>query len=209
MQGLGLLFDGEHKRELTPNDLLRARIPARLQVATLEAISAQTLYRKPIELYLAALEENLKKGVGICFVGQKGRGKSGSAALITKEVLARGGSALFLEEDVLISAVLSKGIFDGEITIQQRAEDVDLLVIDDVGLSAHTEKIQITEILVKHRIHRARSVILTTNLTDEVFSVRYPTMGDAIKEACVSVVCSGIQWREPLRKDLQRMFPDA
>ena len=201
-----LTFNKDHRRQLTPQDFERSWIPARLRVASLERIPKNVPYRADLVRYTDGIDKYIKEGTGIVFGGEHGGGKSASSIIVAKEVLARGGSVLFLEENLLIEAVLTKRNFDEDYTILERAETVDLFILDDVGLSPKSENLHLTETLVKYRIHRRKANIITTNLRKADFEVRYKTIADALRESSIPIICEGTSWRDQLEKDLHSEF---
>lgn len=201
-----LTFNKDHRRQITSQDFERSWIPARLRVASLEKIPKEASYRTDLVHYLGGIEKYIKEGTGIVFGGEHGTGKSASSIIVAKEVLSRGGSVLFLEENLLIEAVLTKKDFDADYTILERAETVDLFILDDVGLSPKSENLHLTETLVKFRIHRRRPNIITTNLRKADFEARYKTIADALRESALPIICEGTSWRDQLEKDLHSKF---
>lgn len=203
---LGLIFDRDHKRVLTSHDFIRAGIDGDLRNASLQIIPESASYREKIVWYIDHLDENIREGVGLILIGENGSGKSAAASIISKEVMCRGASVLFIEEAVLIRKTIEREDFNDEMSFMERAEGVDLLILDDVGLSAKSDNLHLTEELVKFRLHRNRSLILTTNKTPQDFKARYPSMADAIRGKCLPVRCAGVDWRGMLEKNLRDRF---
>jgi DNA replication protein DnaC len=203
---LGLIL--KHKRPLTPQDFERAHIEGRLHDASLGAIPDSADYKKRLYWFIGNLEKNLKEGVGLTISGSHGGGKSASASIISQEVMAWGGSVLFLEEAVLIDKVIKREEFPYSegLSYSERAEEVDLLVIDDLGLSAQSENLHIIEALVKYRLRKGISTIIVTNLKKEEFVKRYRTIADAVREACLPMVCEGVAWRDVKEKELKDRY---
>lgn len=200
-----LIFDAEHKRTLNDADYARAGIAERLRVAELSKIPEQAEYRRYVENYIKNLDQHLEAGNGLFLIGPHGGGKSGAAVAIAKEVMARGGSALFLEEFALIDAILSGREFSDDMLMRERMEDVHFLIIDDLGLAPTSDNLHVTEEVIKHRLQRRKPVILTSNLLKDAFQKRYPTIADALREACFPVVCD-FKWRDLLEKELDKQF---
>jgi DNA replication protein DnaC len=198
------IFDNANKRHLTSVDFERARIPARLRRADLNSIPAGTAYKDALIKYLTNIDRHFNFGTGIVFAGQHGGGKSGSSIIIAKEVISRGGSVLFLEESALIDGVLRNEDYNDEHTIKTRAESVDLLIIDDLGLSPQSPNLHVTETLIKQRVHRQKTNIITTNLEPRDFKQRYRTISSALEEAAFIVECKGVAWRNIVFNEIKK-----
>ena len=193
------IFDAEHKRALTISDMERARIGERLWLAELSKIPPTAKHYAKLHGYIKNIETHFDMGTGIVLGGPHGSGKSGAAVIVAKEVLQRGCSALFMEEAALVGAVIENTMFDDTFTMKERAMDVALLVVDDLGLSAQTENNHIIENIVKHRVHRRLVTIITTNLIKDEYLKRYMTLASAMREAAIPIYCSGVDWREGIR----------
>lgn len=193
------LFDADHKRALTTGDMERARIGERLWQAEFSKIPQSARHYKSLAKYLSEIDKHFDMGTGVVFGGPHGSGKSGSAVIVAKEVIARGCSALFMEESALVGAVITEEMFDDTFTIKERAMDVALLVIDDLGLSPQSDNNHIIENIVKHRVHRRLATIITTNLIKDEYLKRYKTLASAMREAAIPIFCDGVDWREGIR----------
>lgn len=206
MRWTKFIFDASHKRELTPTDYLRAGISERFWDVTLEKIPKTAEYRDVLEAYIKDLDAHLSAGNGLFLVGPHGAGKTGAAVVAAKEFIARGATALFLEEFRLIGTILEGALFDATMSFRERMDDVHLLIVDDLGLAAVSDNLHVTEEVIKYRFQRRRCTIITTNLTKAAFEARYPTIADGLKEACLSVVCQGVPWRDDNKKELGQKF---
>jgi predicted AAA+ superfamily ATPase len=120
-----------YRRELTKDDLLRARVPKRYWTASMDGV--QESVREVATKYLANIEEMLSKGVGLLLWGSNGIGKTSLSVVIGKEYRRRGQSLLFLEAAEIKGAVISSEMFDEEQTLWERAKTVEVLLIDDLG----------------------------------------------------------------------------
>lgn len=200
------IFDVAHKRELTPPDYIRACISERFWDVTLDKIPATAAYKSVLSSYIKNLDQHLEAGNGLFLVGRHGSGKTGAALVAAKEFIARGGTALFLEEFKLVRNILDHVQFDASSNFRERMEDVHLLVVDDLGLASVSDNLHLTEEIIKYRFQRRRCVVITTNLTKSAFEARYPTIADGLKEACETVVCEGVAWRDDNQKGLSAQF---
>jgi len=113
---------------------------------------------------------HLQAGTWLLFMGNVGTGKSHLCAAIINEVIRSGCTALFTKAPRLLREVKDTFHRDAEITqseIIARMGEIDLLVIDEVGIQfgTDTERMILYEIL-DLRYEAMRPVILTTNITD-------------------------------------------
>ncbi len=109
-------------------------------------------------------------GTWLLFMGNVGTGKSHLCAAIINQVIRNGGTALFTKTPRLLREVKDTFHRDSEISqseIISRMGEIDLLVIDEVGIQfgTDTERMILYEIL-DLRYEAMLPVILTTNITD-------------------------------------------
>ena len=109
-------------------------------------------------------------GTWLLFMGNVGTGKSHLCAAIINKVIRGGFTALFTKTPRLLREVKDTFHRDSEISqseIIARMGEIDLLVIDEVGIQfgTDTERMILYEIL-DLRYEAMRPVILTTNITD-------------------------------------------
>ncbi len=109
-------------------------------------------------------------GTWLLFMGNVGTGKSHLCAAIINQVIRNGGTALFTKTPRLLREVKDTFHRDSEISqseIITRMGEIDLLVIDEVGIQfgTDTERMILYEIL-DLRYEAMLPVILTTNITD-------------------------------------------
>ncbi len=197
-----LLFNKEQKRPVTEAGLTRSWIGERFWDVSVDQIPDEVSYKEKLVWYLDKLDENIQTGTGLYLVGPHGSGKSGAAVIVAKEVLSRGGTVLTVSEARLIDAVLRREDYDEEYSVLERAQEVSFLVLDDLGLSPKSDNLTLVETLVKYRFDRRLPTFFTTNLRQKEFLGRYPTIAEAVREACVVVVCEGIDWREKIEQAL-------
>jgi len=109
-------------------------------------------------------------GTWLLFMGSVGTGKNHLCAAIINQVIRAGCTALFTKTPRLLREVKDTFHRDSEITqseIITRMGNIDLLVIDEVGIQfgTDTERMILYEIL-DLRYEAMLPVILTTNITD-------------------------------------------
>jgi DNA replication protein DnaC len=153
----------------------------------------------------------LKDGLGLILLGPPGHGKTRLAVALLKQAMRHCASACFLEASLIQRSIISK---DCELGIQssrpimELAEEVDLLILDDLGAEHSKEwlKAQV-EALLRFRIARKRSTIVTTNLgMKDVEAIYGQGMASVLKEAMYPVKIVGKDWREDKAKLVAARF---
>jgi KaiC/GvpD/RAD55 family RecA-like ATPase len=204
------------RRRLTEEDLERMRIPRRFWGVSLEGCSSavdgtKPSIRKTVELYLGQLDEMLSRGVGLLLWSDNGSGKTSAAVLVAKEARRRGATVLFVTSEGLRSAVLNKTRFDVEQTMWDRALDVDLLILDDVGKEHRDQQgfgERLLEDLIRQRSANQRTTFMTTNMSplqmkEGEFAYK-PSMLKVMQESVVPVgVAAVVNRREEVARELK------
>jgi DNA replication protein DnaC len=185
------------KGRLQRRDCERANLGERVYDATLDAIPDTCEHKGVLKTYVRDLRMWRKRGVGLFLTGHHHRGKTAAAAAVLKHALLLGFSGLFVEAAQLPTLVIGKRMFDGEQTWIERAECVDVLVLDDLGAEhAHEFGLSIVEGLLRLRHNRCRPTIVTSNIEGDDLVKRY---GDGIvgvfKEGTLRVLVEGKDWR--------------
>lgn len=115
--------------------------------------------RSYAEHFDTALEEN----TGLMFYGNPGGGKTFAAGCIANAVVDQGRTVML----VTVAQLLHSMAADFEAkknTLLQRVEEVDLLVLDDVGFEADTAyKLQLKFEIFDARTRSGKPMIMTTN----------------------------------------------
>lgn len=193
------------RREVTDHDYERCRVGKRYRAASLEKIPDKCEYKEKIKKFIDDIVNLVNSGAGLYLTGPYGGGKTSASVIVLREVIALGGSALMLMEQELINEVLegSKSRWgDTEEGVLERAQAVDLLVIDDLGLSKPGME-HIVEAVLKLRMGQQKSIVINTNMMSDRFRERYRTVQEAIRESCLTVICGGHDWRADGESDLR------
>lgn len=160
-----------HRRSLTGSDMRRMRIPKRywsvtfddISNAKVEGTSAKDITRD----YVLAANENIANGVGLLLWGPNGTGKTSMAVVIAKEMRRRFHAVLFVQASALRGSVISNEMFDESETLWQRACNVAVLVVDDLGKGTQ-DKTGFGERMIDDLIRARNSsqliTIITTNM---------------------------------------------
>lgn len=183
-------------RTLDPDDMERMRVGKKHWTVRFDDIPDDCSYKAPLREFIDNLRTHMEKGDGLLFHGDYGRGKTGAAVLIMKEVVARGGTALLLGVDEIQQAVVARTLFDEETTLIDRAHEVDLLVLDDMNREYVKEfgKTAI-ETLIRRRYDNGLSMVVTSNASPAELSKVYEAAMQALRERTKVVMCQGKNWR--------------
>ncbi|HEX6229045.1 MAG TPA: ATP-binding protein [Solirubrobacterales bacterium] len=121
-----------------------------------------------VKSYVDSLDENLKSGRGIWFLGDVGTGKTTLAMLISKTALERGHSVAIYSAPKLLARIRrtyeSEPGVDSYSQFFERLTSVDLLHIDDLGAERQTDwVIEQFYAIVNERYETQRSIMVTCN----------------------------------------------
>lgn len=199
--------DGEQpqfRRELTQDDLVRARIPVRYWKVNLGGVQEQV--RGIADKYLKEIGQMHERGVGLLLWGANGIGKTSLAVVLGKEYRRRGHSLLFLESAELKGAIIHNEAFDEEHTLWDRAKSVDVLLIDDLGKGVQDSTgfgARVLDELIRHRNANKRVTFITTNMTLKLLEdeLKSSTM-HSLKECIYPVRLSGEDLREKAKQEI-------
>ena len=123
----------------------------------------------PVYNYLTHLQNNMDHGVGICFHGDPGTGKTSAAVLVGKVARSQGKTVYFGRVWELRTSILSRLQFDGEILISERLREVDVLILDDLAPEDLLAKVWAADEIIKlltYRKDHQRITVLTTATMD-------------------------------------------
>lgn len=122
--------------------------------------------------WVDSLAENLEAGRGLWLMGDTGTGKTTLAMLVSRQTLKQGHTVAIYSMPMLLARI--KDTFDamaGEESyfgFFERLCEVDLLHIDDLGAEKQTDWVlEQLYALINERYERQKSLVLTTNLTQE------------------------------------------
>lgn len=127
---------------------------------------------REVRRYVEGLEDRLAKGEGIWLMGDVGTGKTTLAMLISKSAIEMGRSVAIYSLPKLLARI--RRSYDGTpgedsyLQLFERLSSVDLLHIDDLGAEKTSEWVlEQLYSLINERYEAQRSVVVTTNLTQE------------------------------------------
>lgn len=168
--------------------------------------------RPMVAKYLLNIDQIVAKGFGMLVLGETGVGKTGIAALVAKESRSRGYTVYFTTVWELRELIRSKIRFDDEMTMLQRAADVDVLVLDDLrpedlSASGWFPKAEI-ESLIKDRASQRKLTVVTTQMTLPKLKDVASGLMDSAEECMVRVPVEGPNLRDARRQELRQLVLD-
>jgi hypothetical protein len=140
---------------------------------------------------------------------------SHAAAVVLKEARRCGFSGLLISPRHYVAGQIEKEWFDEGVTLAQRAEDVDFLVLDDMG-KEYTKKSGSSgwsesnlEYLWRERSKHCRVTLVTTNLTDKGLKERYgKSIFQLVLETLVPMNVKGKNFRVAEHKQLRDLLEE-
>lgn len=152
-----------------------------------------------VRRYVEELDQHIREGLGLVFLGPSGTGKTHLAVAVLKAALNRGYSGLFQNAPELMYRFNATYVLHDETErdLFNALRDVDVLVIDDLGKGKWTEKVEErVYAIVNARYSELKPIIITTNLDKNGLR---KFVGDAvmdrIAEACIFTELSGKSYR--------------
>jgi DNA replication protein DnaC len=203
--------EGMARRKLTVGDVRRANLPERYWETSLRAIPDSMDYKQKVERYLRNLPDMLNNGIGLYLWSvENGTGKTSISSLIVKEALRYGKTVFFEESSRLKTMLINKEQFEEGLSIEQRIEMVDLLVLDDIGKEYRTASgyaENVIETLVRARVQKVRTTVMTGNVhprdLQKVYSEDFAAL---LKESMIPVHVTGYDFREERAKLLAKLL---
>lgn len=148
--------------------------------------------------------ESFPNTKGLLFMGPVGAGKTHLAAAIANYLVEQLYAVMFGNITDIIALVKTTYQKEAELTeleiIKTLTEDVDLLIIDDLGKEYPTENTAVLLYQIINRLYEnEKPVVITTNMTSEELKKRYGDKGEAIvsriTEMCKPIKMVGEDWR--------------
>jgi len=187
----------ERIRSLDAEDMLRARIGRAYWGTSMAKIPDNLRHKKPLKEFVDNVHIHHAAGEGLLMFGDYGTGKTSGAVLVLKEVISRGGTSLMIPAERISSAVIEKTTFDGEETLWERMQEVDVLLLDDLRRE-HVKDFgrSVIESLIRRRYDERLPTLVSTNADMEELVRRYEASMAALGERCQPISFEGINWRD-------------
>jgi len=168
----------QQKIVLTVDHLKRMNVPKRFWNVSFDKIlPEESDHRKVIKKYLITIDERFNRGCGLLLTGNNGTGKTSCAVVVGKEARRKGYLVLFIRSTALRDGIINNKVFDDGNTFLERARNVDLLIIDDLGKEYSKEygsyNSSIYEDLLRVRVDEVKPTIITSNLDVEQMNKEY------------------------------------
>lgn len=193
------------RRKLGPPDFLRMNLPETYWRVKIQGVAEEV--RLPVTRYLLKLDEMVSRGAGLFLCGPSGVGKTAITALVAKEARARGFTVYFSTVWELRESIRTNIQFDGEVSLMERAQIVDVLILDDIraddldkGWFGRSE----IEALAAYRTARRKVTIFTTQLPTKDLPAKLPALMAAVEASVVTLPVVGPNLREAQKTDLRR-----
>jgi len=196
------------RRQLNESDLLRMKLPKSYWECTFDGIAEEN--QEIILNYLRKVLSNDINGVGFLFWGDNGRGKTGILSVIGKEFKRNGYQVLFLEASDIKRIVMKDIQFDDMVSIWDRARDVTVLLLDDLGKGVMDNTgfgARLIDELIRHRTSENLVTLISTNMTPEQMLMDFKKSTiHSLKSKIIPVQILGDDKREGLKEELITMF---
>lgn len=158
------------RRALVLADVERLHIPRRYWESSWAKVRpVGSEHHVLVGRFIGNVVASIRNGWGLHLWGPNDSGKTALACLVLMEARRWGFSGLFVRSPKLRQVDINNERFDDSHTWLQRAEGVDVLVIDDLGKEYRKENgsyaERMIEGLIRERQGAKRSTIVTTNLT--------------------------------------------
>ena len=193
------------RRKLDREDFERMNLPSAYWKVKVHG--APQSVREPILRYLKGIDRFLADGVGLLVVGNPGVGKTALAALCAKEARSRGYTVLFTTVWEMREAIRARVPFETDETLLQRAQKVDLLILDDLrvddvkqGWFGRSE----IEAIVAARAAGQKATIITSQMGYVDLRRDLPALMDSAQGCMVTMAVSGPNLRESRREELKK-----
>lgn len=180
------------RRKLAAEDMQRMNVPEGLWRVRMQWVPESM--REMLRNYCDRFDTMAEKGAGLLLWGSDGVGKSGIAVCVAKEARARGYTVLFTTAAELREAVQEHRAFDDSSSMLARAQEVDVLVLDnlrDVDLAKAFINLTSVEDLMTNRGAQRKISIVTTRIRFSELAAEYESFVRSTAGSLVSLEVTG------------------
>lgn len=169
--------------------LFRDRTFANYEIKT----PAQEAAWSRFHAFATAFRRHLARGTVLVGIGKVGTGKSHLACAVANHVMARGHTAYFTSTARLFTKIRGTWSRTSEMTEEQmlrQFEQIDLMILDEIGLQRGTDDEQRTlhELLEARRLNCKPTILLTNLNHQDLAQYLGERFIDRLKESGVSVL---------------------
>lgn len=156
--------------------------------------------------FLRKIPAPLQEGKSLFVTGNNGIGKTAFAALALMQGRRYGIPGLFIEAGRLKEYAFGREMFDMDQTYWERMQEVQFLVLDDLGKESEDTKnwmAQLMDQMMRHRMMHQLSTCITSNATPEDLVKRgtlWTSTLHAMKESTLFYNSIGEDMRGKLKK---------
>lgn len=194
----------DQPRLLEERDKHRARVPSLLWECTGGSKLCFDEVSLPVRALLRAYAKDFRRyahlGHGLLIYGLPSVGKSVAATLLAKAAISWGGTALFTSASRMRDAIRTNQMFDDSFSFAERAQNVDLLVLDDLAASHATQPYFGQDDLFNLIGSRGRErcvTVITSSLPLSTLRDLYPRLG-SLSRYVVPTHMTGPDWNKIL-----------
>jgi DNA replication protein DnaC len=201
---------GRETRKVTKKDLVRVNIGRVFWLSRSDKIQDQVI-RGKVMRYRENFDEMVRTASGVVFTGSAGVGKTSAAVCLLKQAIARGYTSYFVTHDELREIQFDNGRLFGNgsdgVTVKQKIDRAEFLVLDDFNASSLTDK-AFTTLHLERLLVRRSSAMLTTVLTTRVAATlkekQHEDLFEVIKGCMAPMQIEGKNLRDNASRDLMK-----
>lgn len=179
--------------------------------AKLTDFSLDALAPRTVAKYVGEHDKHVREGWGLFIYGPNGTGKTHLACATLRALAELGYTTYCVLSSTLKVAFIDGQRFDPQQTVVQRVNDVDVLLVEDLGAEYSGKGNDWAELCFENtlrlRTRNLRPTIVTTNLDRKAFADRYKTAAASLAmESMIAVSLTGDDFRRSLAKQKAAEF---
>jgi DNA replication protein DnaC len=174
---------------------------------TLQPTAVRTAFERNLRICRQFAEDFHLPCSGILMMGGTGLGKTHLSLAIARVVLEAGSSVIYGSAPDLLDRInaeyFGKDKDEDSSNTLQRAQQCDLLVLDDLGAEWRTPfSDSVLYNLINHRIHKGMPLVINTNLNNNEFFKRY---GERIVSRLMTLEKLTFEGGEDIRQKMRQV----